>query len=100
MFDPTGGYLKPRLQGYRLENGRYVSLEPKNGRLHSEQLLLDLVQIGEALRLYNPATGEFLPTPQEQAERTEAEARRAAEAEAEVLRLRAEIEALKKGFER
>ena len=102
LFDPTGGYLKPRLQGYRLENGRYVRLEPKQGRLHSERLALDFVQIGEALRLYNPATDEFLPTPQEQAERTEAEARRAEtevrraeEAEAEVARLRAEIEALK-----
>ncbi len=111
LFDPTGGYLKPRLQAYRLQDGRYVRLEPKNGRLHSEQLRLDFVQIGEALRLYNPATGEFLPTPQEQAERTEAEARRAEQearraeaeaeraqdAEAEVLRLRAEIEALKGG---
>ncbi len=109
LFDPTGGYLKPRLQGYRLENGRYLRLEPTQGRLHSEQLGLDFVQIGEALRLYNPASGEFLPTPQEQAERTEAEARRAEsearraetearrakDAEAENARLRAEIEALK-----
>ena len=103
LFDPTGGYLRPRLQGYRLENSQYVRLEPQHGRLHSEQLALDFVQIGEALRLYNPATGEFLPTPQEQAERTEAEARRAESearraenAESEVARLRAEIEALRK----
>ena len=111
LFDPTGGYLKPRLQGYRLEEGRYVRLEPKLGRLHSQQLDLDLVPIGETLRLYNPASGEFLPTPQEQAERVEAEARRAEtearraetearraeDAEAENTRLRAEIESLKKG---
>ena len=118
LFDPTGGYLKPRLQGYRLEDGRYVRLEPKQGRLHSEQLDLDFVQIGETLRLYNPISGEFLPTPQEQAERVEAEARRAEtearraetearraenearraeDAEAENARLRAEIEALRKG---
>ena len=103
LFDPTGGYLKPRLQGYKLENGRYVRLEAKNGRLHSRQLELDFVQIDETLRLYNPASGEFLPTPQEQAEhveaearRAEAEARRAEDAEAENARLRAEIEALRK----
>ena len=111
LFDPTGGYLKPRLQGYRLENGQYVRLELKSGRLHSQQLELDFVQIGETLRLYNPTSGEFLPTPQEQAERVEAEARRAEnearraenearraeESESENARLRAEIEALRKG---
>ena len=103
LFDPTGGYLKPRLQGYRLEDGQYIRLEAKNGRLHSQQLQLDLVQIGETLRLYDPTSGEFLPTPQEQAERVEAEvqraeieARRAEIAEAEVARLRAELEALRK----
>ena len=104
LFDPTGGYLKPRLQGYRLADGRYIRLEPKQGRLHSEQLDLDFVPIGETLRLYNPVSGEFLPTPQEQAERVEAEARRAEtearraeEAEAENARLQTEIEALRKG---
>ncbi len=104
LFDPTGGYLKPRLQGYRLENGQYVRLETKQGRLHSDQLGLDFVHIDETLRLYNPVSGEFRPTPQEQAERVEAqarraetEARRAEDAEAENARLRAEIEALRKG---
>ena len=96
LFDPTGDYLKPRLQGYRLTDGQYVRLELTGGRLHSEQLGLDLVQVGETLRLYDPAKRLFLPTPQEQAERTEAEARRAEKAEAEVARLRAEIEALKR----
>lgn len=95
LFDPTGDYLRPRLQGYRLENGRYVRLELVNSRLHSEQLGLDLVQDGEQLRLYDPAKGEFLPTALEQAERLEAEARRAKDAEAEVARLRAEITALR-----
>ncbi len=104
LFDPTGDYLKPRLQGYRLDSGQYVRLELSGVRLHSEQLGLDLVQVGETLRLYDPAKRLFLPTPLEQAERTEAEARRAEtearraeEAEAENARLRAEIEALRKG---
>ncbi len=55
LFDPTGDYLRPRLQGYRLENSRYVRLELVNNRLHSEQLGLDFVQEGERLRLYDPA---------------------------------------------
>lgn len=95
LFDPTGDYLRPRLQGYRLQDGRYVRLELVKDRLHSEQLGLDLVQEGERLRLYDPVKSKFLPTAQEQAERVGAEARRAAAAEAEVARLRAEIEALK-----
>lgn len=95
LFDPTGDYLRPRLQGYRLQDGRYVRLELVNNRLHSERLGLDLVQDSERLRLYDPAKGEFLPTAQEQAERIEAEACRAEDAEAELARLRAEITALK-----
>ena len=109
LFDPTGDYLRPRLQGCRLEGGRYVRLELVNNRLHSEQLGLDLVQEGETLRLVDPATGETLPTLQEEKWRLEAEraARLAAEAQAEaertirlaadaeIARLRAEIEALR-----
>lgn len=92
LFDPTGDYLRPRLQGYRLEDGRYVRLEMADDRLHSERLGLDLVQQNENLRLYDPIRREFLPTPLEQA-------RRVAEAEAENERLRAELEALKKEAE-
>jgi Uma2 family endonuclease len=103
LFDPTGDYLKPRFQGYRLQQGQYVPLEVVNGRLHSERLGLDLVQEGERLRLYDPATGECLLNPLELAEarRAEAKGRRAeadarAAAEAENARLRAELEALRR----
>ncbi len=116
LFDPTGDYLRPRLQGFRLVADQYVRLELVAGRLHSERLGLELVQAGEDLRLYDTHRREFLPTPLEQARRTEAEAGRAeaearraeaearrAEAEAtarraaeeEVARLRAELEALR-----
>lgn len=95
LFDPTGDYLRPRLQGYRLEGGHYVRLELANDRLHSEQLGLDLVQDGERLRLFDPAVGRFLMTAQEALQAADIEARRAEDAEAEVARLRAEIEALK-----
>ena len=96
LFDPTGDYLRPRFQGFRLVDGRYVPLEVVQGRLHSEQLGLDLVQRGEELRLYDPARQEWLLSPleREQAWRAEAEARRAAEAE--VQRRRAELDALRK----
>lgn len=89
LFDPTGDYLKPRLQGYRLIDGRYVRLELTENRLYSEQLGLDLMQVGETLRLYDPITQKLLPTPQEQAEQIE-------EGGVEIARLRAEIEALRK----
>lgn len=99
LFDPAGDYLRPRLQGYRLENGSYERLEMAGDRLHSERLGLDLVQEGERLRLWDPIRLEFLPTPQEQARHAEAETRRAETeaqarraAESEVARLRAELD--------
>src|SRR5581483_1274951 len=102
LFDPTGDYLKPRLQGYRLVGGRYDHLLPVNNRLHSEQLGVDLVEEGETLCFYD-RQGERLLTPLEQArranseaQRAEAEAQRADAAEAEIARLRAELEALKR----
>jgi Uma2 family endonuclease len=103
LFDPTGDYLKnPRLQGFRLVEGRYTPILMLDDRLHSEQLNLDLVQDGTALRFYDPTHARWLLTPLEQAQRADAEERRANEqaqraeaAEAENARLRAEIEALK-----
>lgn len=124
MFDPTGDYLNPRLQGFRLENGVYVPLERVDDRLYSEMLGLYVVQHGDRMRFYDPRKGEWLPTFEEQAERVEQavrhaeqavrhaeqeawraeqearraeqEARRADRAEAELARLRAEMEALRR----
>jgi Uma2 family endonuclease len=109
LFDPTGDYLAPRFQGYRLDGGQYVPLEIVDGRVHSDVLGLDLVQRGERLRLFNPENGEWLLSPSEllearaqersraEAERSRAETERArAEAaEAEADRLRAELAALR-----
>jgi Uma2 family endonuclease len=97
LFDPYTEYLQPPLQGYRLHRGGYVRIRPVQGRLPSKVLGLHLEQDDGQLRLYNPATGQWLPTPQE-----EREARRRAEAaqkraEAEVERLRRELERLRKG---
>ncbi len=108
LFDPTGDYLNPRLQGFRLIDGRYQAIPLENGRMRSEQLGLDLVQQGETMRLFDPRRGEFLldileamqriaMEEQRAAEadrRAEAEAQSRAEAEADNARLRAQLAAL------
>ncbi len=65
IFDPEYDYLDDPLVGYRLENGKYVELEIKDGRVKSEALGLELVNTGETLRLFDPATEQFLPTTNE-----------------------------------
>jgi Uma2 family endonuclease len=76
LFDPTGDYLHPRLQGYRLVEERYVPMELENESLHSEVLHLDLVPQGETLWLHDPTTAENLPTLlQEHQARVQAEER-------------------------
>jgi Uma2 family endonuclease len=91
LFDPRAEYLKPPLQGFRLVGGDYVPIEPVAGRLPSAVLGIHLERDGERLRLFDPATGEYLLT---RLERQEAAERRA-EAEherAEAERRRAEAE--------
>lgn len=82
LFDPFGDYLKPPLQGYRLRGGLYRPIRAVGGRLPSQVLGVHLERVGENLRLWNPATGHWLPTPVEH----EAGTRRHAEAEVEQLR--------------
>jgi Uma2 family endonuclease len=94
QFDPTEDYLKPSMQGHRLVDGQYAPIQPVAGRLPSELLGLHFERDGTSLRLYDPVTGRWLPTRQE--DRAE-ERRRAAEAEAEVARLRREIEEVRRG---
>jgi Uma2 family endonuclease len=93
LFDPRAEYLKPPLQGYRLRAGRYTSIKPVEGRLPSRLLGLHLERHGSDLRLWDPATGQWLLTPEE-ARDQEAEARQRAEAEVE--RLRRENEELRR----
>ena len=89
QFDPTGDYLKPRLQGRRLQNGQYVEITLHTDRMYSEELGLDLVIVGNDLRFYDPMRGAWLLTMAEQAQRADT-------AEAELARLRDELEALRK----
>jgi len=95
IFDPEYK-LKPPLRAYRLRGKEYVEEAVTGGRVISEELNLELVNTGQALRLCDPHTGHFLLTPQEEAmARREAEARAAA-AEAEMARLHAELARLKR----
>jgi Uma2 family endonuclease len=104
LFDPLGEYLAPRLQGHRLQEGRYERLVPAtDGTLRSQTLGLVLRGQGELLRLVDPTTNAPLPTLNEavdvaatEATRAQAEATRADRAEAENARLRAELERLRR----
>lgn len=101
LFDPLGDYLDPQLQGHRLVKGRYTPIRPVKGRLPSKILGLHFEANDKELRLFDPSTGDWLPTETEAADEAEA-AREQAEAaqlraEAEVARLRAELEALRRG---
>ncbi|MFP5285596.1 MAG: Uma2 family endonuclease [Thermoanaerobaculia bacterium] len=61
LFDPYGDYLEPRLQGQRLEGGRYVQMVPQpDGSLASATTGLILRPEGERLRLVDPAAGPLL----------------------------------------
>jgi Uma2 family endonuclease len=100
LFDPRGDYLKPTLQGYRLSRREYVPIAPVANRLPSSVLGLHLERSGTDLRFFDPETGEWLPTLQEQAQ-LERAGRLRAEAAVERLEkgyheLRSELEALKR----
>jgi Uma2 family endonuclease len=87
LFDPTQDYLKPPLQGFRLEGDEYIRIEPVDGRLPSEVLGLHLERDGKELRLYNPETRSRLPKPRER--------QKAAEQRAETAKLREETAKLR-----
>ena len=86
MYDPTGEYLSPVLQGLRLAGGAYVrqlAVSSPDGALtlRSETLGLELRAQGAEMRFRDPATGQVLLSHQEaDTARREAEARADAEA--------------------
>ncbi len=72
LFDPENDYLRPPLQGFRLnEQGRYAPLSGQT--LHSELLGVDLKIIGGTLRLFDSATDKILLGWDESAEVIEAQ---------------------------
>jgi Uma2 family endonuclease len=86
LFDPFEEYLDPPFQGYRLRQGKYAPIRPVGVRLPSSVLGLQLERDGTDLRLFDPAVGKWLPTPEE----------RIAQTEAEVGRLQRELETLRR----
>lgn len=93
LFDPLGDYLDPPLRGFRLDKGIYKPIRELKGRLPSKTLGLHLERDGKDLRLYNPETQGWLPTPAERAERAEEKLRRM---EAEYARLQRENQELRR----
>ena len=81
LFDPLEEYLKPSLQGFRLIEGRYVPIKSAGKRLPSSVLGLEFERDAQWLRLFDPLTGERIPTAFE-GEEAESLARRSAERKA------------------
>jgi Uma2 family endonuclease len=93
LFDPYSEAIRPKLRGFRLDNGEYLPISGSS--IRSDVLGLDLVAETGGLRLYDPQTGERLRTPEEaEAERRAEKAAREA-AEAEIAHLREELAKLK-----
>jgi Uma2 family endonuclease len=92
LFDPYAEYLRPPLQGYRLDGGQYRPIPVGvDGSLESRTTGLKLQPEGERLRLVDLATGERLLWPDELASaHAAAEARAAGESQA---RQQAEVRA-------
>ena len=97
LFDPTGDWLDPRLQGNRLAGGAYEPLAPfgiEGGErvLRSAVLGLDVYVDGEEIRFRDPATGRKLLTLEEtdfawrRAVRAREEAERARDEDAHALK--------------
>lgn len=85
LYDPTGDYLTPRLQGFRLVGGQYVPIPVRDDGVltgRSEVLALELrLYPDDRFRFRDPVSGQDLLSLEE-AERgrdAEAQARQAAE---------------------
>ena len=87
LYDPRGEWLSPALQGLALAGRRYRRMEevllPNGERgLRSDALGICLWLRGAELRLFDPASGRDLRTPEEEGAEREAEAAARAAAEA------------------
>ena len=84
LYDPLGEYLRPPLQGYRLQEGEYQRIQPAGQETLASQVLgLELRLEDGRLRVVHPTTYERLLTPAEaQMARRAAEERASQEAAA------------------
>ena len=61
IFDPQQEFLETPLMGFRLVDGRYLSLDVRDNRVFSEQLGTTIYHEGEVLRVIDPLTGRYIP---------------------------------------
>ena len=96
LFDPYGDYLRPRLQGWRLDRGRYQPIPPNaDSSLDLWTAGVTVLPEGERLRLVDTSTGKKLLWIEELESvlRRETAARQAAEERAATAEERAAAEA-------
>lgn len=96
LFDPTGDYLTPSLQGFRLGKRDYVSIpRDRNGNLYSRELDANLGLKDRELVLIDSRNGNRWLTAEEAAEaERDAERTRSKKLEEEVSRLRDKLRKL------
>jgi hypothetical protein len=92
LFDPLAECLEPRLQGYRLGKSGYTSIRHVKGRLPSKVTGLHFEANDWELRLFDPLSQKWLPTPEETKRALDAERQARLAAEAEIERLKKELE--------
>ncbi len=95
IFDPEYDYLPSSLLAYKLRDGQYEQIEVENGRVKSEELGLEIVDTDETLRLYDPRSGAFLPTADEETDARIKAEEALRQSEEEVARLNEELEKLR-----
>ncbi len=89
IFDPEYNYLPEPFVAFHLKGESFKKIKMKQNGVFSPALNLEIVDTGETLRLFNPVTGRFLPTMEEQARQVES-------LESEVEKLKAELAKLKR----
>lgn len=96
IFDPEYDYLKDEfLVAYRLQDGEYEEVKLENNKIFSPALGLEIVNTGETLRLFNPATESFLPTNEELTVEISEMANDLKQKDEEMKKLKAELAKLK-----
>ena len=103
LYDPIGGCFDPRLQGFRLVEGRYepIPVTERTGSVltgYSKALTLELrLYSDDRFRFHDPASGRDLPSLDEEAQAREEAEDRLQESEAARKALEAELQALRSG---
>jgi Uma2 family endonuclease len=98
LCDPEQDYLRPPLQGFRLEGNEYRRIvAAEDASIVSEKLGVKMKLEGERLLLWDAASGERVLRPEEAREKLRKEQKMRRKDAAEIERLRAELARLKSG---